>query len=248
MLELLFGLAGLVAGSLLNVCMDLLPPRSSPGDGEAGCPDCRRIRLPHDLFPLVNCLWRRGWCPRCGGWTLFRRPLVELTAALLFALLAWRFGLSSRLGIYLVYACVMLVTFVTDLEHRLVLNVVTYPAMALAFGFSWLMPEIGPVRSVVAGAFGAVTLSLPLIVYRRGIGLGDVKLGAVIGLMTGWPVVVLVLLGSAMAAAAVAVFLMVFRGRKRRDVMPFAPFLAATTVLALIWGETVSNWCLGYLP
>jgi len=91
---------------------------------------------------------------------------------LLFALLAWRFGLGSRLGVYLSYTCVMLVAFVIDLEHRLVLNVVTYPAMAVVFGFSWLVPEIGPVHSVLAGVFGAVTLSLPLIVYRRGIGLG----------------------------------------------------------------------------
>lgn len=248
MLELLFALAGLVTGSLLNLCTDLLPRVSSPEDNYVLRPSCNRIRGPYELLPIMSYLWWRRRCPHRGRWIALRRLLVELVAALLFALLAWRFGLGRHLGVYLIYACVMLVVFVVDLEHQLVLNVVTYPAMAVAFGFSWLLPEVGPVSSALGGVFGAVTLSLPLIVYRRGIGLGDVKLGALIGLMMGWPVVAFVLLGSVLVAAAVAAFLMALRKRRRTDVMPFAPFLAALTVLAFFWGETVSRWSLGHLP
>ena len=102
----------------------------------------------------------------------------------------------------------------------------------------------------MGGAFGMVTMALPFIVYRRRgmFGLGDVILGAMLGLMVGWPVIVMVLLVSAVCAAAVAVFLMASRGRKRTDVMPFGPFLAAATVLALFWGQTVSDWMLSVIP
>jgi leader peptidase (prepilin peptidase)/N-methyltransferase len=154
------------------------------------------------------------------------------------------------LGVYLFYATVLVIIFVVEMEHQLVLNVVSYPAMAAAFGLSWLLPDIGPLRSIVGGAFGMVTLALPFGVYRkRGMfGLGDVILGAMLGLMVGWPVIVMVLLVSAVCAAATAVFLMISRGRKRTDVIPFGPFLAAATVLALFWGQTVSDWVLSAIP
>ena len=94
------------------------------------------------------------------------------------------------------------------------------------------------------------TLALPFVVYRRRgmFGLGDMILGAMLGLMVGWPVIVMVLLVSAVCAAVTAVFLMVNRGRKRTDVMPFGPFLAAATVLALFWGQAVSDWVLSVIP
>ena len=248
-LALLFGLLGLVVSVVLNLCSDVLPPGLS-GRGATRCPACGGTRPLYHLIPLLGYFGARGRCRGCGARMPLRPLLVELATGVLFALLLWRFGLGTPLGIYLLYVGVLIVIFVVEIEHQLVLDAISYPAMAAAFGLSWLLPGVGPLRSAVGGVFGMVTLALPFIVYRRRgmFGLGDVILGALLGLMVGWPVIALVLLASAVGAASVAVFLMAVRGRKRTDLIPFGPFLAATTVLALFWGQTVSDWVLSLIP
>ena len=248
-LGVLFGLVGLVVGVALTLCADFLPP-ASPGGVSARCPACGERRPLHQLLPLIGYLWARGRCGRCRAPMSLRPLLVELAAAVLFGCLAWRLGLGAPLGVYLFYTSVLVIVFVIDVERQLILNTVSCPAIVAAFGLSWLLPELGPLHSAVGGAFGGITLVLPFVVYRgKGLfGLGDVILGVLVGLMVGWPVIVFVLLLSAVGAAAVAVFLLCFRGKKGTDVIPFGPFLAVAAVLSFFWGGVVSRWWLSCVP
>ncbi len=169
---------------------------------------------------------------------------MEGVTGLLFAFLYWKFGLGLELGISLVYACWLTVIFVIDLENQLVLDKVTYPGMALALAFSFLWPGLGVISSLEGGALGAAALALPFIIYRRGMGLGDVKLGALVGLMTGYPLVIVAVLLSWIAGGLVGAILLAFKIKKRKDPIPFAPFLATSAMVTLLWGQAICQWYL----
>ena len=163
---------------------------------------------------------------------------------LLFALLYWKFGLGLELGISLVYTCLLTVIFVIDLENQLVLDKVIYPGMALALAFSFFWPELGVVSSLIGGAIGLAAMALPFIIYRRGMGMGDVKLGALVGLMSGYPLVAIALLLAVITGGLVAAILLAFKIKKRSDPIPFAPFLATSAMVTLLWGQAIWQWYL----
>ena len=256
LLILLFVLLGLFVGSFLNVCIDRLPQGQSIIRPPSHCASCNRRLGILELIPLFSYLWLRGRCRYCQAPIPIRLPIVEGVTALIFALLYWKYGLEAQLGIVLVYTCILIIIFVIDLEHQLVLNKVTYPSMIIAFGLSTLSPEIAEVTplvggavgrlvsSVIGGAIGLAFMTLPLIIYRRGMGIGDIKLGALIGLMTGYPLVFVALLISVIGGGLISVILLAFKIRGRKDPIPFAPFMAASALVTILWGQTIWHWYL----
>jgi leader peptidase (prepilin peptidase)/N-methyltransferase len=183
-------------------------------------------------------------------------PIVEGVTGLLFFLVFWQFNyeLSPQFAITLIYACILVIIFVVDLEHQLVLNRVTYPSMIIALGFSLLLPGISEVSPLVdgiigrlvsaaaGGAIGMVFMAIPLIIYRRGMGIGDIKLGLLIGLMTGFPLVFVALLMSVIVGGVVSIILLTLKIKSRKDAIPFGPFMAAAALITLLWGSAIWQW------
>jgi prepilin signal peptidase PulO-like enzyme (type II secretory pathway) len=185
---------------------------------------------------------------------------VELATAIIFALLCWHYGLSVELGVMIFYACLFIIIFVIDLEQGLILNKVVYPGMVVALLLSllpqswlthtiWLTPVIKPgiASAALGGGIGFALFLLIAIVSRGGMGWGDVKLAALIGLATGFPLVFVAIIMGAILGAIVAVALMVAKKRKRRETIPFGPFLALTTMVTLLWGSNILSWYLGLM-
>lgn len=248
-LVVLFALLGLAVGSFLNVCCDRLPVRQSIVSPASHCDSCGRRLAAGDLVPVLSYIWLRGHCRQCNARIPLRQPVVELVTAALFGLLAWRYGLSLQLGMAAVYSCVFVIVFVTDIEHGLILDVVTYPAMGLAFLFSFLWPHtgwpaIGALSALLGGAVGFALLLMPYLLSREGMGGGDVKLAALIGLATGFPLVVLALAMAILAAGLLAIVLLLSRRKTRKQTVPFGPFLAAGAMLTLVYGGEMSAWLL----
>ncbi len=241
----LFSLLGLTVGSFLNVCIDRLPLGKSIISPPSHCDACQQRLTARDLVPLFGYLWLRGRCRYCGARIPLRFPAVELATALLFAFLCWHYGLSPQLVMALLYGCLFLVIFVIDLEHGLVLDIVVYPGIALAFVFSFFWPDLGIAMAVSGAAIGFGLMLIPYLISRGGMGRGDVTLAGLIGLATGFPHVFISLLLSFFAGGLVAIFLLLFRVRRRKEAIPFAPFLAAAAMVTLIWGETIYDWWLG---
>ncbi|MFC2021897.1 prepilin peptidase [Chloroflexota bacterium] len=253
----IFTLLGLFTGSFLNVCIDRLPRGQSIINPPSHCSACNHKLGLLDLVPLFSYLWLRGRCRYCQVPIPLRLPVVEGITGLLFTFLYWKFGLGLELGISLIYACLLTVIFVIDLENQLVLNKVTYPAMVLALTFSFFWPGLEAiswlpgealgrlVSSLVGGALGLAAMALPFIIYPRGMGLGDVKLAALVGLMTGFPLVIVALLLSWISGGLVAALLLAFKIKKRSDPIPSATFLAVSTMVTLLWGQAIWQW---YLP
>ena len=252
-----FGILGLAVGSFLNLCSDRLPAEKSIAAPRSHCDRCGETLKPIDLVPVLSYLWLRGRCRNCGARIPLRNLVVEIAAAAMYALLAWRFGLTLELAAALVYGTVFLLVFVIDMEHRLILNVVIYPAMVVAFGFLFFWggfaeywPQTGPgivLSGLLGAAVGYCFLLLPYAITRgRGMGYGDVRLAALIGLVTGFPLVVVALLVGIIGGGLVAVALLMTRVvRSRKEAIPYGPFLAVGAMAALVWGDTIFRWWLG---
>ena len=244
---LIFVLLGLATGSFLNLISDRLPRGESILWPASHCDSCQKPLGFWDLVPVFSYLWLRGRCRYCRHPMSPRMPLVELTSGLLFGLLYWHFEVGAQLGVALAYTSLLITIFVIDLEHGLVLNRLTYPGMGLALALSPLWPDLGPARALAGGGVGLALMLAPFLLSRGGMGMGDVKLGALLGLMTGYPRVFVVVLLSVVAGGAAAALLLGFRAKGRRDAIPFAPFLTTSAMVTLVWGESIWDWYTGFL-
>ena len=253
-LIVLFAILGLAIGSFLNVCIDRLPQNKSIVMPPSHCEACQHKLAAKDLIPVFSYIRLRGRCRYCQASIPRRVFWVELATALIFAFLCWHYGLSAGLGIMIFYACLFIVIFVIDLEHGLILNKVVYPSMVVALLLA-LVPEPGfnqlaamrVANAAMGGAIGFVIFLLIALASRGGMGWGDVKLAALIGLATGFPSVILAIIMAAIVGGIVAVALMIAKKRTRRETIPFGPFLALAALVTLLWGSNILSWYRGLM-
>lgn len=256
LLIIVFGLLGLAAGSFLNVCIDRLPQGQSIINPPSHCATCQQKLGFSDLVPLFSYIWLRGKCRYCRAPIPLRLPIVEGVTALMFAFLYWKFDFSPELGISLLYTCLLIIIFVIDLENQLILNKVTYPGMALALILSsfWINNELigffpdgipgRLISSLSGGALGLVVMSIIPLINPTWMGWGDAKLAALVGLMVGFPLVIILLLMSWIIGGLVASILLVFRLKGRKESIPSGIFMVISTVVILLWGQGIWQWYL----
>jgi len=250
-----FGILGLSVGSFFNLCIDRLPQNKSIVRPGSHCDNCGQSLKAADLVPVFSYIWLRGRCRYCGARIPLRLPVVELATACIFAFLAWHYlhlGQRLELAFTVIYAAIFIAIFVIDLEQGLVLNILVFPGMALAFvfsffwgGFEEFWPRVGPgftLSALLGGAVGFGLMLLPYLISRGGMGAGDVKLAGLIGMVVGFPQVLAALLVGIIIGGVAAVFLLVARLRGRKEAIPFGPFLAVGAIVALVWGEQIIEW------
>jgi leader peptidase (prepilin peptidase) / N-methyltransferase len=247
------GVVGLMIGSFLNVVVWRLPRGESLSRPGSHCPGCDTPIRPVDNVPVVSWLALRARCRTCGQRISARYPLVELATAALWVAMALRFGTSWALPAYLVLVSALLALSLIDLDTFLLPNRIVYPlsvAMVALFGLAALLDDSGDtyVRALLGGlaAFGFF-LTVHLVV-PRGMGFGDVKLSFSLGVSLGWLSWGSVFLGlflGFLLGAVVGVALIATGLRTRRDHVPFGPFLAAGTVLAILVGQPLLDLYLG---
>ncbi|MFC1908022.1 prepilin peptidase [Chloroflexota bacterium] len=250
-----FGLLGVAVGSFLNVVIDRLPTRQSLLHPASHCPVCQHRIFPRDLIPVLSYIWLQGRCRYCRA-PIPRRVLwVELGTGLMFAFTYWYYGLSTELAITAFYGCIFIAIGVIDLEHKLILNKIVYPAVVVALIVSILLPQpeiislpwLGAVNGIIGGAIGFVLLLIIALISRGGMGLGDVKMAALIGLVTGFPLVFVALFLGIVLGGLVAGILLLLKIKKRKEAIPFGPFLSLATITTLLWGSNILSWYLGLL-
>ena len=240
-----FGLLGAAVGSFLNVCIDRLPVGKSIVYPPSHCEVCQHPLSPKDLIPVFSYLWQHRRCRYCQATIPSRLFWVELGNGLLFAFVYWHYGLSIELAVVIFYCCLFLVIMVIDLEHRLILNKIVYPAAVVTLIIDFFLPQPGILSGIIDGAVGFVFLLVPILVYREGMGWGDIKMAALIGLVTGFPLVLVALLMAVISGGLVAGVLLWLKVKKRKEAIPFAPFLSLASIATLLWGSNILNWYLG---
>ena len=185
-------------------------------------------------------------CTHCGQprERFTRSVIIELTVPLVFAFLLGRYGLSLYLGLISLYSAILILITVTDLEHRLIFNVVTIPAIFLAVVVAFTTPYLSWRSAVLGGglAFVLVYLAwlLGTLVYGHGaLGVGDITLATFLGLILGFPNIILSLIFGVFLGGLVAFILLVIRRINRSSFIPYGPFLTITGWIMLIWGDEI---------
>ncbi len=251
---------GLLVGSFANVCIDRLPAGQSIVKPPSHCPSCgRRLSLP-DLVPVFSYLFLKGKCRTCGAKIPLRLTFVEAGTGLIFGYLFWHFGFSFEFALAALYCTVFLILSMIDLDHQLILNVIVYPVTLFALVVSfWIapsrllaasgsagflpsfLPQAGILQALIGAAAGLLVFTLIIILSRGGMGWGDAKLAGLIGAVTGYLLPLAVFL-AIIVGGILAIVLLVFKLKKRKEGIPFGPFLAIGAVITILWGNALASW------
>jgi leader peptidase (prepilin peptidase) / N-methyltransferase len=236
---------GLALGSFLNVVAARVPRKTSIVKPASACMECKTPIARRDNVPVVSWLLLRGRCRTCGTRISPLYPAVELVTALLIAGCVLAFGLSGRMAVAALFCAVLVAISAIDLTHRIIPNRIVLPAFVAVLAAQTLL-EPSPEWALAAlGASGF--LFVAVLVHPAGMGMGDVKLALLMGAMLGRTVPVALMLGM-LAALVPAVFLLARHGSKARKMgIPFGPFLALGSVIALFAGDEIVDWYLNVL-
>ncbi|HCC32285.1 MAG TPA: prepilin peptidase [Clostridiales bacterium] len=237
----LAGIAGLCVGSFLNVCIHRLPLRTSVIFPPSRCPACGTVLRAIDLVPLLSYLRLRGQCRSCGKGIALRYPMVELATAAGFVAVVARWGPGLAAFQAAVFLSLLIVACFTDLETGIIPNRVTIPGTIVGLALMAFGPA-GPVPAVLGMVAGGGALLLLALVSGGGMGGGDVKLGALMGAFLGWPDIGAALAVAFLAGGVAGIVLLAARRKRRRDPIPFGPFLVAGAVAALFWSASILGW------
>jgi len=232
-------LLGLLVGSLANVVAYRLPRGEPLATPRSRCPRCEHPLRPRDTVPVLSWLRLRGRCRDCHEPISRRYPLVEAATGLLFAaVVVARRDDAADLLLGLVLVSFLVPLALIDLATRLLPNRLTLPAAVAAVVVGSLMDPSGEVERLAAGAAAGGFFLLAALAYPSGMGIGDVKLAAVLGLFLGREVSAAVLIALvAGVLVGVAIMRRVGVAEGRRTGVPFGPFLALGGVGALLWGQ-----------
>jgi leader peptidase (prepilin peptidase) / N-methyltransferase len=241
---------GLAIGSFLNVCIHRLPRRQSIVHPPSRCPGCGALLRWYDNVPVVGYLLLRGRCRSCREAISPMYPAVELATLAAFLLHYWQLGLDPLLVPRLILAAALIVLFAIDLRHQILPNVITLPGVVAGFGFSLFLPP-GWAASLLGILLGGGSLWLIAETYYRlrgveGMGMGDVKMLAMIGAFLGWQLTLVTLVLASMLGALVGLGLMAVSRDNRMRALPFGTFLALGALTASLAGEPLLEWYLSF--
>jgi leader peptidase (prepilin peptidase) / N-methyltransferase len=255
LLDIIWGFIGAAFGSFINVCVDRLPAGKSLLGPPSHCDACQKKLSGLELIPVFSYIFLGGRCRHCRAKIPLRVLLVELGCGLFTAFLYRYLGLTLDFGVIAFYSYIFLVIALIDLQHQLILNKIVYPSLVIALIIAPFFIKAGYVHNnivdhgiinaLIGGAVGFVFLLIPAIISRGGMGFGDVKMAALIGFVTGFPEVFVAVLGGIVLGGLAAIFLLITRIKKRKEVIPFGPFLSLATIVTLIWGKPLLDWYLG---
>ena len=244
------GIFGLMVGSFLNVCISRIPAGESVVTPRSRCPNCRTLIAAYDNIPVISYLILGGKCRNCRTPISAIYPAVEFVTAGAFVLQGLVIGLDGPLlAARLIFTAMLIVLFGTDLQTMRLPNVITYPGIVLGLLFSVFLPP-GLTSALIGAALGAAIPWLIRWAWFRAtgveaMGLGDVKMLAMIGAFLGWQQVWVTLFLASLTGAIVGVALLRTGGRTLSARLPFGTFLAVAAFVASLVGDRLIAWYLG---
>lgn len=241
---------GLIIGSFLNSVIYRLDNLESIFRERSHCPHCQKQLKWFDLIPLISYLLLYGQCRFCQKKISWQYPVVELATAILFIIIYAFFGLTLYSIILLILSCFLMVIFVYDLYYMIIPDEMIWPAIIITLllyciiaysSHAW--QPLG--NALLASIIGAGFIGLIVLATRgKGMGIGDIKLAGLIGLMVSYPGIILALFLAFIAGSLAGAYLILSGKRKLKSAIPFGPFLIIGLYLTIFWGEKILNWYL----
>jgi leader peptidase (prepilin peptidase) / N-methyltransferase len=241
---------GLAIGSFLNVVIYRLPLGQSLLTPPSTCPSCRTRLRAIDNVPVLSWLALGGKCHHCKAPISPQYPLVELVTGVLFLLITWVTPMGPLLAARLILVVILITLFGIDLHHQILPNTITLPGIAIGFLFSLAGPPgwIDSLLGILLGAGILYGIAAAYYAVRReeGLGMGDVKMLAMIGAFLGWKAVLVTLILSSFSGALVGIGLIALSRGGMRLALPFGTFLSLGALAAMLVGEPLVTWYSGF--
>lgn len=232
---------GIFIGSFLNVLIDRLPREESVIKGRSHCEKCKKVLRWHDLIPLVSFIFLKGKCRHCHIPLSFYYPIIEITTGLMFVLALNISGLTNYLSLiyYLILFSALVVVFFTDLKYGIIPDVILL-SFAIVTAIYLFLNSSSLIINHLLSAGGACLffLFLFLITKGKGMGFGDVKFAFLMGLILGFPKIIVSLYVAFLTGAIIGCILIMWKKKKVFGTsIPFGPFLAIGVLVAILYGE-----------
>jgi leader peptidase (prepilin peptidase)/N-methyltransferase len=266
----LYALLGLVIGSFLNVCIYRIPRGESIVLPSSHCPACGASIRPFDNVPLLSYLWLRGRCRSCKASISLQYPVVELLNGAAFYFCALRWGAEPPLFLNSAFLAVLIILVFVDYQHQILPNVLTLPGTAAGILLSPFQsrslfldrinlslasalrpedpePAVNWAGAILGALVGGGILYLVALLYKlvrkqQGLGMGDIKMMAMVGAFLGWRLALLTIFAGSFLGSVVGVFLILFHGRNLQTRLAFGTFLGVGAALSLFFGPSFLRW------
>ncbi len=257
---------GLLFGSFLNVCIYRLPRDESIAFPPSHCTNCSTPIKFYQNIPVISYLLLGGKCSNCKEGISIIYPVVELFTAILVTLLLYKYGVTLETFVYVLLTLSLIVISFIDLEHFIIPNVITFPGILIGLAYNFLItdwgllykvipkldlgnifyivPRIPALNSVFGLIIGGGTLLLIAYLYklirkREGMGMGDVKLLAMLGAFLGINGVFFIILVSSLVGSVVGIAIILMQRGNMKLALPYGPFISAAAVIFLFTGPIV---------
>jgi leader peptidase (prepilin peptidase) / N-methyltransferase len=236
-------LLGLSIGSFLNVVIYRLPLRHSICMLPSHCPQCEQRLRWHELIPLISYMLQGGKCQSCGLAILIRYPLVELLTGILYIMLYLHFGLNYKFFTAILFVSVLIPIIFIDLQHQLIPDSINLVGAIL--GISMLpWSDVSLASAAVGFLVGGGVMLLIAVISCGGMGGGDIKMMAMMGIFLGLKLTFLALFLSFIIGGVGGLIVILLGIKKRKDFMPFGPSLALGGFAAYVFGNEIIVWYL----
>ena len=251
-------LLGAIVGSFLNVVIHRYPRGESIVMPPSHCTSCNTEIRPYDNIPILAWLWLRGRCRSCREPIAARYPLVELANALFYLAIFQRTGISVAFLPIAAIVSMLIILIYIDLDWQILPDVVDLPGIAIGLGIGAthlgaLHPLLTLSRTLFESVTGAVAgagillaigLTYKLLRNVEGMGLGDVKMMAMLGAVVGWEPMLPLLILASVGGAIVGVFVAARSADRYRVALPFGVFLGLAALVIVFFGSTLTGWYL----
>lgn len=231
---------GAVIGSFLNVCIYRIPVGLSVVSPRSRCPHCETTICWYHNVPILSWLLLKGKCAYCKAEVPVRYLLVEALTGVLFVLFFYRFTFHSVTPVALLLVATLVVISFIDLDHQIIPDVISLPGIPIGFLCSFLVPWVSWQASLLGIVLGGgslliIALGYELLTGKEGMGLGDVKLLAMLGAFLGWTAIFPIVFVGSILGTLVGVPLMLIKKADSKLAVPFGPFLAAGALIHLFF-------------
>jgi leader peptidase (prepilin peptidase)/N-methyltransferase len=248
MMTLIFSfIFGAIIGSFLNVCIYRLPARQSVVAPSSHCFACKHPIPFYDNIPIISFIMLRGKCRKCKASISLHYPLVELLAGVFSLIFMVKYGVSLPYFVYFAFTAALIAITFIDLEHMIIPDSITFPGIATGIALSFFLPNTTFLDSLIGTVVGGGSLLLVaggyyFLTKNEGMGLGDVKLLAMMGAFLGWKSILFIIMVGSFSGALVGIPIMLFKKADRKYAIPFGPFLSLGAVSYLLYGPEIISW------
>ncbi len=245
-LAIYFFILGLIVGSFINVVIYRLPEELSIVKPPSHCPQCNTRLKVIDLIPVFSFISTGGKCRYCGNKISYQYPFVELLTAFFFLIVYLKFSLTAEFFMMILLLSALIAISFIDYKYMIIPNLITYSGIIIGFLSAIIFDYITIFDSLLGIFIPALLLFLVALLFKGGMGMGDVKLVSMLGAFLGYKYTLAGIFIGSLFGSVIGLALMGLGILNRKDRIPFGPFICLGTVIMIFFGEQLWTWYVSF--